>query len=113
MGRSNEPDANPDVQRVSEEIAGRLADLGLWLSGDERPEDLASLLESVERFEVAVESRGGDLMVDEGPGGDTTEPDDPHFVLPRRDEDESVEDYLDRLAIATDEVHRHQPHRDD
>ena len=113
MARSNEPNADPDVRRVSEDIAGRLTDLGIWLSGDEGPEDIASLLESVERFEVAVESQGGDLMVDEGPGGETSEPDDPHFVLPRRDEDESVEDYLDRLAVATDEVHRHQPHRDD
>ena len=43
-----------------------------------------TLLESVERFELAVESRGGDLMVDEGPHGVTREPDDVHFVLPQR-----------------------------
>jgi hypothetical protein len=109
MARSNENDMNPDVRRVSGEIASRLTELGIWLSGDEDPEDLVSLQEAVERFELAVESRGGDLMVDEGPAGQTTEPDDPHFALPRRDERESVDRYLDRLARATDDVLRHQP----
>ena len=43
---------------------------------------------AIERFELAVESRGGDLMVDEGPDGTTREPDDPRFALPKRGEDE-------------------------
>ena len=111
MARSNENDMNPDVQRVSAAITSRLEELGMWLSRDEDPEDLVTLQEAVERFERAVESRGGDLMVDEGPAGNTTEPDDPHFALPRRNEDESVERYLNRLAVATDDVLRHQPRR--
>lgn len=98
-----------DMQRVSREVANRLGDLGIWLSGDESPEDLAQVQEAVERFELAVESRGGDLMVDEGPEGRTTQPDDPSFGLPRRSADESVNAYLDRLAGATSEVLRHPP----
>ena len=98
-----------DVQRVSREVADRLEGLGVWLSGTEQPEELARIQEAVERFELAVESRGGDLMVDEPPEGQPTQPDDPHFALPLRRADESVERYLDRLAHATDEVLRHPP----
>ena len=100
---------NEDVQRVSQEVVSRLEGLGVWLSGTERPEDLARILETVERFEVAVETRGGDLMVDEGPDGRTTEPDDVHFALPHRRADESVERYLDRVERARAEVLRHPP----
>ena len=96
-----------DLHRVSEEVVNRLDGLGVWLSGAERPEDLARILEAVERFEVAVETRGGDLMVDEGPEGQATEPDDIHFVLPHRRADESVERYLERIERARADVLRH------
>jgi hypothetical protein len=108
MTQYDETEMNEDVRRVSGEIASRLEGLGISLSGSERPEDLARLQEAVERFELAVESRGGDLMVDEAPPGETTQPDDPHFALPRRNADESVDHYLDRLAVATDDVRRHR-----
>lgn len=102
-------ESNEDVQRVSQEVVNRLEGLGVWLSGAEKPEDLARILETVERFEVAVESRGGDLMVDEGPEGQTTEPDDVHFALPHRRADESVDRYLDRVERARADVLRHPP----
>ena len=98
-----------DMQRVSREVADRLEGLGVWLSGSEPPEDLVRIQEAVERFELAVESRGGDLMVDEPPEGRPTQPDDPHFALPQRRADETVEQYLERLSRATDEVLRHPP----
>jgi hypothetical protein len=101
-----------DVRRVANEYAGRLAGLGIRLSGGERSDEIVQMVEAVERFERAVESHGGDLMVDEGPRGHTTEPDDPHFALPLRAEHESVADYVERLARATDEVRRH-PRRAD
>ena len=91
---------NEDVERVSQEVVNRLEGLGVWLSGAERPEDLARILETIERFEMAVVTRGGDLMVDEGPDGQTTEPDDVHFALPRRRADETVERYLERIERA-------------
>ena len=80
MTHPGEEARSEDVHRVAEEVVNRLEGLGVLLSGDERPEDLARILEAVERFEVAVESRGGDLMGDEGPDGRTTEPDDVHFA---------------------------------
>ena len=109
MTNPREDTRNRDVQRVSREVADRLEELGIWLSGNESPEQLATIQEAVERFEQAVESRGGDLMVDEGPDGRTTQPDNPLFALPRRSADESVEYYVDRLARATDDVLRHPP----
>jgi len=37
----------------------------------------------------------------------STEPDDPHFVLPARMPDESVRDYTARIESATDAVKQH------
>ena len=101
-----------DVRRVSTELAGRLAALGIRLQGTEDPEELLDIIEAIERFEDAVQAHGGDLMVDEGPGGRTVEPDDRHFGLPVRGEHETVADYVRRLARATDEVRRHPPRAD-
>jgi hypothetical protein len=106
---ADEPPRESDVRRVTREVSDRLGELGIWLSGNEDPEDLAQIQEAVERFELAVESRGGDLMVDEGPDGRTREPDDPHFALPRRFADESVVRYLERLENARKEVLLHPP----
>lgn len=103
---------NEDVRRVSGELANRLERLGIHVSGAERPEELLDMVDAVERFETAVEARGGDLMMDEGPDGQTTEPDDQHFALPIRREHESVADYIERLERATDEVRAHPPRAD-
>lgn len=98
---------NEEVQRVAEDVSHRLEELGIWLSGDERAEDLARILEAVELFEVAVQTRGGDLMVDEAPEGHRAQPDDADFALPRRQADETVERYLGRLAREREIVLRH------
>jgi hypothetical protein len=99
--------SDDEMKRVSEEVAARLEALGIALDGREQPEELAAIEEAVERFEEAVESRGGDLMVDEGDRARASEPDDPHFALPVRRPGESVAAYLDRLAHATEVVLRH------
>jgi hypothetical protein len=96
-----------DLERVSQEIAGRLAAVGVRLAGDETPDQLVQLQEAVERFETVVQARGGDLMMDETPRGGSSEPDDPHFALPSRPDHETVAQYLVRLSRATDEVRRH------
>lgn len=96
-----------EMRRVSREVAARLEALGITLDGRERPEELADIEDAVQRFEDAVESRGGDLMVDEGDRARASQPDDPHFALPVRRAGETVTAYLDRLAHATDVVLRH------
>lgn len=96
-----------DLRRVSREVASRLQALGIELDGSESPDELTQVEEAVERFEQAVEARGGDLMVDEGPRGQSPQPDDPHFALPLRRAGEPIGDYLEHLARATDLVRRH------
>jgi len=93
-----------EIRGVAAEVAGRLGRRGIALRGDERPEDLADLLTAVERFEAAVESRGGDLMVNDL---NSSEPDDPHFVLPARASDEWVRDYAARVEASVARVRGH------
>lgn len=104
-----DPHRREELKRAMRETAARLRARGVLLTGQESSEELVALLEAVELFERAVESRGGDLFVDEGPGGVTREPDDVHFVLPRRQPLESVANYLGRLAEATRAVFQHPP----
>jgi hypothetical protein len=97
-----------EFQRVMLETADRLRQRGVLLTGKESGEELVSLLDAVEAFELAVERRGGDLMMDEPPEGETPQPDDVHFGLPRRREREAVSDYLVRILARTDLIRRHR-----
>jgi hypothetical protein len=97
-----------ELERAMEHTRERLASLFIWLDGRETSEELVSIEEAVERFEVAVEAKGGDLMVDEGPKKGAIQPDDPHFVLPKREAGESVADYLGKIESATDLVRHHK-----
>jgi len=99
-----------ELQRAMERTRAHLESLFISLTGKETSEELVAMEEAVERFEVAVESAGGDLMVDEGPKKGAIQPDDPHFVLPQRQHGETVESYLGRIATATDRVRHHRPH---
>jgi hypothetical protein len=102
-------DWNPEVARVQQEMASRLRALGVAVYDSDAPDEVMDLVETVEEFERAVESRGGDLMVDEPPAGGASEPDDPHFLLPTRAADESVANYLRRLRNAIAAVREHPP----
>ena len=92
------------------EVAARLRSRGITVTGAERPEELADLLSAVERFEATVEAHGGDLMVDDLK---SVEPDDRHFVVPRRAHAEPVRTYIGRIDEATVQLRRHprQPDR--
>jgi hypothetical protein len=82
---------------ASRETAARLHSRGIEVSGQEDSEDLADLLSAVERFEEWVEARGGDLMVDDL---NSSEPDDPHFVVPQREPGETLRSYIGRIDAA-------------
>lgn len=86
------------------EVATRLRQRGIAVTGAERADDLANLLSAVERFEKAVEARGGDLMVDDLK---SSKPDDSHFVVPRRAPSEAVPAYIGRIDEATAQLRRH------
>jgi hypothetical protein len=99
-----------ELARAAQQVAARLTARGITLDGGESPGELVQLEEAVEAFEAAVASRGGDLMVDEAPRGQRTQPDDVHFGLPNRSTAMTVSDYLAHLADATDVVRRHHAH---
>ena len=89
-----------DLQRVTREVAGRLAARGIPLTGEETSDEITALEDAVERWEMAVESHGGDLMVDEPPKGQAGEPDDPRLLLPKRKPGTPVARYIEQLSQA-------------
>lgn len=93
-----------DLQRDTELVTGRLSGLGVALGGSETPEALEQMVEAIERFEDAVEARGGDLMVNEVPPDSRAQSDDRDFVLPRRAADETAVAYIERVRRATERV---------
>ena len=103
---SARPDDDREINRVAQDIAGRLRQRGVAMHDDESPEEIVLLLEQVEAFERAVESHGGDLMVDEPPADGSRQPDDPAFLIPSRAADETATAYLNRLIAATDAIRR-------
>ena len=84
--------------------AARLQSLGVRLTGKETSDEIGDMIEAVEWFEEAVESRGGDLMVDEPPRGHAAEPDNADFVLPRRRDGEPPAEFVARVATAAARV---------
>lgn len=105
--RALDPHREEELQGVEAEVASRLRRRGVALTGHETPEEMADLLDAVERFEAAVEAHGGDLFVDTPTSGDrASQPDNPLYVLPRRESMEPVEAYVARLRDATSRVRR-------
>ena len=98
-----DPQQEEERARAAAEVAARLRQRGL-LTGAERPDDLVDLLSAVERFEAVVEAHGGDLMVDDLR---SSQPDDSHFVVPRRGHGETVRAYVARIDEAAGRLRGH------
>ena len=92
-----DPHRREDRKDAATEITGRLLQKGIEVSDSEDPSLLADLLSAVERFEAAVESRGGDLMVN---SPTSTDPQNPDFVVPARNADEALDGYIRRIDSA-------------
>lgn len=90
-----------EQRRVRVEVIERLNDRRIDVTNDDSLESVVEMLDAVESFERAVEARGGDLMVDTPP---TRQPDNPAFVLPRREARESLDAYASRVRTATDRI---------
>ena len=101
-GRSDESPARTEERNgVRDELEGRLVRSGVVLSGAESDEQIISLANAVEAFETSRAAAGGDSMVNTP---ESSQPDDPHYVLPRRRDDESVEAYVNRVRDAADSI---------
>ena len=92
-----DPHRREEIAGAAVEVSGRLFQKGVEVSSDEDPGELADLLSAVERFETAVIRRGGDPMINMP---DSTDPQDPAFVLPARKADESIADYTRHILEA-------------
>ena len=97
------PHRDEDRAHATDMAYAQLRQRGVMVTGEEGAEDLASLLEAVERFEAAVSALGGDRMTN---APDSAQPDDPRLVPPSRNDDESVRDYTRRVERATEELGR-------
>jgi hypothetical protein len=101
-----DPHRAEEQQRARREAADRLADRGIPSYARDGDEDLADLLDAVERFEEAVEAHGGDLMINRI---GSTEPEDPAFVPPARGSEEPVVAYRLRVEEAIDQLRHRGP----
>ena len=102
-------DEDRQREAVTAEVATRLRDRGITLTGAEEPGAVADLLTAVERFEAVVEAHGGDLMVDDLK---SPQPDDAPFVVPRRGHAEPIRSYIRRIDEAAAALRRHPRHTD-
>lgn len=88
-------DRATEEQRLArQEAESRLASRSIPVTPADSDEDVAELLDTIERFENLVEQLGGDLMVNQL---DSSEPEDPEFVPPRRESGEPMPRYLARV----------------
>jgi hypothetical protein len=91
------PHRPQEQARAREHAADVLAARGVLLFGNETDEELAQLWSAVDRFESIVEARGGDTMTN---SPDSSEPDNPAFVLPERRAREPAAEYTARIQTA-------------
>ena len=100
-------DLNPnrveEERHARQEAEYRLSERGIRVEPTDSDEEVADMLDAIERFEAAVEAKGGDLFVNRI---GSSEPEDPAFVPPLRHEDESAADYRLRIETAADALRR-------
>ena len=85
------------------ELASRIHQKGLLLDGRETAAQLDDLLSAIDRFESAVIARGGDLMINSPFSSD---PENPQFVIPRREPGEDVDVYAGRIQAAASRLEK-------
>lgn len=101
--RDLNPNRVEEERHARQEAEYRLSERGMRVDREDSDEDVADLLDAVERFEAAVEARGGDLFVNRI---GSSEPEDPAYVPPERREGESAAEYRLRIETATDALRR-------
>jgi hypothetical protein len=95
------PHRAEDQARAREHNLDVLGQRGVLLFGDETDDELADLWSAVDRFESVVEARGGDTFTN---APDSSEPDNPAFVLPERRAREPMAEYVARIGEAANQL---------
>jgi hypothetical protein len=95
--RELDPHRVEEQRRAREEAEARLRARGIEVLKADDDEAVADLLDAIERFENAVESRGGDLFVNRI---GSSEPESPEFVPPVREDGEPAVEYRERINRA-------------
>jgi hypothetical protein len=99
-------DLNPnrveEERHARQEAEYRLSERGISVESSDSDEEVADLLDAIERFEAAVEAKGGDLFVNRI---GSSEPEEPAFVPPVRQR-ESATDYRRRIEAAAETLRR-------
>ena len=91
------PHRSEEQLRAQQHVAELLTHRGVLLAGDETGRELADLWSAVDEFESIVEARGGDTLTN---APDSSQPDNPAFVLPERRACETAGDYSLRILQA-------------
>lgn len=91
------PHRSEEQLRARQHVSELLAHRGVLLAGDETGRELADLWSAVDQFESVVEARGGDTLTN---APDSSQPDNPAFVLPERRARETAGDYSLRILQA-------------
>lgn len=88
-------------QHIRDELEAWLRHRYVPLFGTETDDEVLSIVNAVERFEASVMAAGGDLMVN---SLESSEPEHPEFVVPKRRDDETPDAYVARVHSAADRV---------
>lgn len=93
-----DPHRKEERDAAAVELAGRIRQKGVEVSGTETSAQLDDLNTAIDRFEAAVTARGGDPMINTPT---SVPPENPDFVVPRRDEGEDIDTYTGRIIAAS------------
>jgi hypothetical protein len=104
--RELNPHRGEEQRRAREHAIAMLEQRGVRVHDTDSSEDLADLLEVVDRFVALVEALGGDTFVN---APDSSQPENPLFVLPVRAPGESVKAYIYRVDEARARLRQLRP----
>ena len=89
----NDP-RDAEARRVAENVADQLRQRGVDVRDDDGESDLGMLLTAAQHFARAVAANGGDSFTNTP---ESSQPDNPEYVMPQRSDDESAVEYARRI----------------
>ena len=98
-----DPHRAEEQSSARQEAIDRLRDRGIPVHPSDADDELADLLDAIERFEAVAEAQGVELFVNRI---GATAPQDPAFVPPMRERDESATSYRLRVLAAASGLRR-------